>query len=89
LQEWKASDNQAADESSAVADDVDEREKESPESSDLGKITQQHVATAESISKDHLQVSSNRGMWSYVLGVSATVLVSVILVVNIWAYVRS
>ncbi|XP_068486028.1 NAC domain-containing protein 91-like isoform X2 [Phaseolus vulgaris] len=87
--EWKASDNQAADESSAVADDVDEREKESPESSDLGKITQQHVATAESISKDHLQVSSNRGMWSYVLGVSATVLVSVILVVNIWAYVRS
>ncbi|XP_014505174.1 protein NTM1-like 9 isoform X2 [Vigna radiata var. radiata] len=94
--EWNASENHATDDSSGSCNDVDEAEKESPESSDLRKITRQHIATAESlISKESRRghhtskVLSNRGMWSYVLAVSATVLVSVTVIVNIWAYVRS
>ncbi|RZB69740.1 protein NTM1-like 9 [Glycine soja] len=105
--EKKASENHAADESSTVSDesstvtdDSDEPEEASPKSTDPRKISQQHVATAESISgsKDLLvsrrgcytsKVSSNCATWSYVLAVSATVLVSAILLVNIWAYVRS
>lgn len=96
FQEWNASENHATDDSSGSCNDVDEAEKESPESSDLRKITRQHIATAESlISKESRRgrhtskVLSNRGMWSYVLAVSATVLVSVTVIVNIWAYVRS
>ncbi|CAJ1970591.1 unnamed protein product [Sphenostylis stenocarpa] len=98
--ERKAPENHVGNQSFAVTSDVDEPEKESPESSDSEKFTEQHVATAESIlgSKDLLQsrrfrysskVSSNRAMWSYVLAVSATALVSVIFLVNIWPYVRS
>ncbi|KAL2317538.1 hypothetical protein Fmac_031414 [Flemingia macrophylla] len=92
--EKKASENHAADESSTVTNDVDEPEKASAESTDIRKTSQQHFATARSISgaktsRYPLKVFSNRAMWSYVLAVSAIVLVSVILLVNIWGYVRS
>ncbi|XP_027940384.1 protein NTM1-like 9 isoform X1 [Vigna unguiculata] len=87
--EWNGSENHATDEScsSSSSSDVDEAEKESAESCD--------VASAEFISKESRRghhsskVSSNRGMWSCVLAVSATVLVSVTVIVNIWGYVRS
>ncbi|TKY56417.1 NTM 9 [Spatholobus suberectus] len=98
--EREALEYHAVDESSDVTSDVDETEKVSPESAaNSRKICQQPVATAESFSgsKDLLsrrghytsKVYSNHAMWSYVLAVSAIVLVSVILLVNIWGYVRS
>ncbi|KHN46203.1 NAC domain-containing protein 78 [Glycine soja] len=89
-----------SDVSSTVTDDVDEPEEASPESTDLRNISEKHVATAESVSGSKVllvnrrvhytsKVSSNRATWSNVLAVSAAVLVSAILLVNIWAYVRS
>lgn len=89
-----------SDMSSTVTDDVDEPEEASPESTDLRNISEKHVATAESVSGSKVllvnrrvhytsKVSSNRATWSNVLAVSAAVLVSAILLVNIWAYVRS
>ncbi|XP_020205492.1 NAC domain-containing protein 62 [Cajanus cajan] len=92
--ERKASENLAADESSTVTNDVDEPEKASAESADIRKTNQQHFATVKSISgvknsRYTSKVSFNRAMWSYVLAVSAIVLVSVILLVQIWGYVRS
>ncbi|KAK7301000.1 hypothetical protein RJT34_11854 [Clitoria ternatea] len=99
IRERKASENHTADESSIVTNDVDEPEKASPESANSRKVSHQHVATAESIlgSKDLVsgsrvhytsKVSSNGAMWSSVLAVSATVLVSVIVIVNMWGYFR-
>ena len=89
-----------SDMSSTVTDDVDEPEEASPESTDLRNISEKHVATAESVAGSKVllvnrrvhytsKVSSNRATWSNVLAVSAAVLVSAILLVNIWAYVRS
>ncbi|KAK7385481.1 hypothetical protein VNO78_31203 [Psophocarpus tetragonolobus] len=99
--ERRTSENHAADKSSIFTNDMDEPEDASPEPAvESRKISKQHVATAESISgsKDLLlrrrgrctsKVSSNQATWSYVLAVSATVLVSAIVVINIWAYVRA
>ncbi|KAJ1431771.1 NAC domain [Sesbania bispinosa] len=98
--ERKASENQLATESATVTNDTDEPEKTSPESADTRKICQEDVATAESMleSKNLLlgrrvrytaKVSSNRAMWSTVFAVSAIVLASLLLLVNIWGYLRS
>ncbi|XP_027369168.1 NAC domain-containing protein 62-like isoform X2 [Abrus precatorius] len=76
-----------------------EKPKAPPESADTKKILQQHVATAESISEPKnllsgrkvrptSKISYNRAMWSSVLAVSAIVLVSLVLLVNIWGYLR-
>lgn len=100
LQGSEASENDAADESSTTdTTDVDEPEKTSPEAADTRKTCQQHVATTESVLgwKDFLlgrrvrytsKISSNRAMWSSVLAVSAIVLVSLVLLVNISGYLR-
>ncbi|XP_061339179.1 NAC domain-containing protein 62-like [Gastrolobium bilobum] len=100
--EREASENHAAVENASDADanDVDEQEKTSPQSAETRKISQQHVATAESIFglKDFLleerrvrytsKASTNRAMWSSVLAVSAIVLVLLVVVVNICGYLR-
>lgn len=90
MQEKKASENHTTDESSTVPSDDDEPEKASPELTNSTKITQQHVADAElKRGRYTSKSSSNHATWSYVLAASATVFVSVILLVNVWGYVRS
>lgn len=93
MQEKEASENHAADESAAV----DEPEKTSSESADSRKICQQPTAKPILGWKDLLlgrrvpyisKVSSSRAMWSSVLAVSAFILVSVVLLVNVWGYLR-
>lgn len=90
LQETEASENHAAAESASVL------EKTSPMSA--REICEQHVTTAESNSgsKNFLlgrvrctsKTSSISAMRSTVLAYSAIVMVSLVLLVNIWGYVR-
>ena len=69
---------------------MDKPEKASAESTNTREISEEHVANAESIRAGRTsKASSNRATCSYVLAASATVLVSAILFVNIWGYIRS